>query len=68
MTVFSRLWLWGTISWDRDTALVEPLIEQVRAAAQPGVPILFAVDGFKAYVTTILAVLEKYGDRSSAPS
>ena len=56
MTVFSRLWLWGTINWDRDTALVEPVIEQVRAAAQPGLPILFAVDGFKAYVTTIRKV------------
>jgi len=56
MTVFSRLWLWGAISWDRDTALVEPVIAQVRAAAQPGRPILFAVDGFKAYVTTILKV------------
>jgi hypothetical protein len=56
MTVFSRLWLWGAISWDRDAALVEPVIQQVRAAAQPGRPILFAVDGFKAYVTVILQV------------
>jgi transposase-like protein len=56
MTVFSRLWLWGAISWERDTALVEPVIEHVRAAAQPGQPILFAVDGFKAYVTCILKV------------
>ena len=56
MTVFSRLWLWGAISWDRDTALVEPVIQQVRAAAQPGHPILFAVDGFKAYVTCIRSV------------
>ncbi len=56
MTVFSRLWLWGAISWDRDAALVEPVIAQVRAAAQPGQPILFAVDGFKAYVTCILKV------------
>ncbi len=56
MTVFSRLWLWGTISWERDAALVEPVIEQVRAAAQPGHPILFAVDGFKAYVSCILKV------------
>ena len=56
MTVFSRLWLWGTISWNRDTALVEPVIEQVRAAAQIGQPILFAVDGFKAYVTCIRKV------------
>src|SRR5215210_4744184 len=56
MTVFSRLWLWGTISWDRDVALVEPVIAHVRAAARPGQPILFAVDGFKAYVTGILKV------------
>ena len=32
------------------------MIQQVRAAAQPGQPILFAVDGFKAYVTCILKV------------
>ena len=56
MTVFSRLWLWGTIGWERDAVLVEPVIEQVRAAAQSGQPILFAVDGFKAYVTAILKV------------
>jgi transposase-like protein len=56
MTVFSRLWLWGTINWDRDAALIEPVIQQVRAAAQPGQPILFAVDGFQAYVTCILQV------------
>ncbi len=56
MSVFSRLWRWGAISWNRDAALVEPVIQQVRAAARPGQPILFAVDGFAAYVTTILKV------------
>jgi transposase-like protein len=56
MTVFSRLWLWGTISWERDEMLIRPVIEQVRAAALPGQPILFAVDGFKAYVACILKV------------
>jgi transposase-like protein len=56
MTVFSRLWLWGAIGWQRDAALIEPVIEQVRAAAQPRQPILFAVDGFKPYVTSILKV------------
>jgi transposase-like protein len=56
MTVFSRLWLWGTINWDRDAALVAPVIAQVRAAAHPHQPILFAVDGFKAYVGCILKV------------
>jgi transposase-like protein len=56
MTVFSRLWLWGTISCERDTVLIQPVLEQVRAAAQPNRPILFAVDGFKAYVTCIVKV------------
>jgi transposase-like protein len=56
MTVFSRLWVWGAISWDRDAALVEPVIAHVRAAAQPGLPLLFAVDGFTAYVGCILKV------------
>ena len=56
MSVFSRLWLWGAIGWQRDEALVTPLIEQVRAAAQPDRPILFAVDGFRVYVTRILKV------------
>jgi len=56
MTVFSRLWLWGAIGWERDAALIEPVIAQVRAAARPGQAILFAVDGFQAYVSTILKV------------
>lgn len=56
MTVFSRLWLWGAISWNRDEALITPVMEHVRAAAQPGRAILFAVDGFKAYVSLILKV------------
>lgn len=56
MSVFSRLWLGGTLSWYRDTALVRPVIQQVREAAHAERPILFAVDGFKAYVRTILQV------------
>jgi hypothetical protein len=56
MSVFSRLWLWGAISFSRDEALIEPVIEHTRAAAQPDRPILFAVDGFKAYVGCILKV------------
>lgn len=56
MTVFSRLWLWGAVGWTRDEALITPVIQHVRAAALVGQPILFAVDGFKAYVTTILKV------------
>jgi transposase-like protein len=56
MSVFSRLWPWGAIGWQRDEALVRPVIEHVRAATQPGQPILVAVDGFKAYVKCILKV------------
>lgn len=56
MTVFSRLWLWGAIGWQRDEALLRPVVEQVRAAAKPGQALLWAVDGFKAYVKAILSV------------
>jgi transposase-like protein len=56
MSVFSRLWLGGAVGWERDAALIEPVIEQVRAAAVIGQPILFAVDGFSAYVKCILKV------------
>jgi hypothetical protein len=56
MSVFSRLWLGGALRWERDAALIEPVIEQVRTAARPAQPILFAVDGFSAYVTCILKV------------
>lgn len=59
MSVFPRLWLWGTIGWQRDEALITPVIEQVRAAAQPNRPLLFAVDGFKAYVTSIRKVFRE---------
>jgi hypothetical protein len=56
MTVFARLWWWSAINWERDTALLEPVVEQVRAAAQAGRPLLFAVDGFKAYLSCIVTV------------
>jgi transposase-like protein len=69
ISVFSRLWLWGAISWDRDEALMRPVIEQVRAAAQPNQPLLFAVDGFKAYVGCILKVFREplYTGRRGRP-
>src|ERR1044071_1503298 len=51
MSVFSRLWLWGAISFSRDEELITPVIEHSRAAAQVGQPILFAGDGFQAYVS-----------------
>jgi transposase-like protein len=56
MSVASRLFLWGDISPHRDTALIQQVITQVRAAVQEGKPILIAVDGFASYVTTVLQV------------
>ena len=70
MTVFSRVWRWGAISCDRDTALVAAVIAQVRAAAQPGQPLLFAVDGFRAYGGCILKVFrdrQPTGQRGRPP-
>src|SRR5919202_3074469 len=56
MSVFSRLFLWGAIAPQRDTRLITQVGQQVRAAAQVGQPILWAVDGFAAWTTTILTV------------
>jgi hypothetical protein len=38
MSVFSRLFLWGAVAPQRDTALVTQVITHVRAAAQVGRP------------------------------
>ena len=56
MSVFSRLWLWGAVAPARDTALITRVVQQVRAAARIGQPILWAVDGFAAWTTAILTV------------
>jgi transposase-like protein len=56
MSVFSRLFLWGAVAPQRDTDLVTQVINHVRAAAQVGRPILWAVDGFAAWTSGILRV------------
>jgi hypothetical protein len=56
MTVFSRLWLWGAVGWERDQRLIEQVVVQVRAASVWGGPLLWAVDGFRAYPKAILKV------------
>lgn len=56
MSVFSRLFLWGAIAAKRDTGLITQVLQHVRAAAQSGQPILFAVDGLAAYPKAILKV------------
>jgi hypothetical protein len=57
----SRLWLWGAIAPSRDTALITPVVQQVRAAARLGQPLLWAVDGFRAWTKAILSVFRDPG-------
>jgi transposase-like protein len=54
MSVFSRLFLWGEVSPQRDRRLIGHLVSKVRAAAGSVQPILFAVDGFAAYPKAVL--------------
>jgi transposase-like protein len=54
MSVFSRLFLGAAVSIERNTQLVTQVVAQVKAAAQPQRPILWAVDGFGAWVTAVL--------------
>ena len=56
MSVFSRLFVWGAVAPQRDTALITQVVQHVHAAAQRGQPILWAVDGFAAWTTAILKV------------
>lgn len=56
MSVFSRLFLWGAVSIERNTALVTQVVTQVKATAIPNQPLLWAVDGFGAWVQAILHV------------
>ncbi len=70
MSVFARLWLWGAVAPQRDTALITQVVQRVRAAAQVGRPILWAVDGFAAWTTTILKVFRdpmRTGKRGRPP-
>jgi transposase-like protein len=50
--VSTRLWLGGTLSAQRNMALIEALIQKVRACALCR-PVLFCTDGFQAYVHAI---------------
>ncbi|NTW00302.1 MAG: transposase [Oscillochloris sp.] len=70
MRVFSCLFLWGAIAPQRDTALVTQVITHVRAAAQRGHPILWAVDGFAAWTSSVLRVFRdplRTGKRGRPP-
>ena len=56
LSVFARLWRWGAVAPARDTPLITHGVQQGRAAAGVGQPILWAVDGFAAWTTAILRV------------
>ena len=70
MSVFSRLFLWGAVAPARNTALITQVVQHVRAAARRGQPILWAVDGFAAWTSAILAVFRdpvRTGKRGRPP-
>lgn len=48
MMVSTRLWLAGTVSLTRDTALADRLMRQVRAWAQTALAMLVCTDGWAA--------------------
>jgi transposase-like protein len=53
MSVFSRLFIWGEVSVERGTPLVERVVRRVRQAAGSSQPILWVVDGFAAWTNAI---------------
>ncbi len=68
MCVFSRLSLWGAVSAHCDRALIEQIIQHVRAAAQLHLPTLFAMDGLRSCVSVILNVFRVVLDYLLCPS
>jgi len=56
--VSTRLWLGATVSEHRDEALLTRLMQKVRACALCR-PVLFCVDGFRAYVGAIHTVFRE---------
>lgn len=56
MCVFSRLFLWGAVSIERSTSLVEQVVLRVHAAASRGAPLLWVTDGFGGWAQAIRKV------------
>lgn len=56
MSVFSRLFIWGAVSLERNTALVTQVVRQVRRATSADQPILWLVDGFAGWAEAIRLV------------
>ena len=55
LQVSTRLWLGATVTEHRNETLVTELMQRVRACALCR-PLLFCVDGFRAYLSAIHAV------------
>lgn len=56
MCVFSRLFIWGEVDAKRNTALVQSVVERVRAAARRNSPILWVTDGFAGWLDAVRRV------------
>lgn len=59
LSVCSRLFMWGAVAAQREMGLMAQVIQRVRAAAQRGQPIWFAVDGLAASPQAILKVFRE---------
>lgn len=56
MCVFTRLFIWGEVGVERNTALVQRVVERVRAAARYGAPILWVTDGFGGWLKAVRCI------------
>lgn len=56
MCVFSRLFIWGEVGAERNTGLVQRVVERVRAAVVPTAPILWVTDGFGGWAQAVRKV------------
>lgn len=59
MCIFSRFFLWGALSIERNSALVTEVVQHVKAAAVPNQPVLWATDGFRAWESALLTVFRR---------
>jgi transposase-like protein len=53
MCVFSRLFIWGEVGAERNTALVRRVVTRVFAAVRRGTPILWVTDGFGGWAQAV---------------
>lgn len=53
MCVFSRLFIWGAVSTERNTTLVRPVVTHVWSAVRRGAPILWVTDGFAGWAAAV---------------